>query len=312
MKKRNDRGVDTTSLAFLDVIACGFGAVVLLLLIVRPAVVDTSFAEQIIKLTAEISDATEAVLTLRQEWAEAQDEDRPEIDAPDENASEQLDKALATAEATLSGLRSDNEGLELVKETLKRASIKVSSDPMARDPEVGGIPVDSEYVIFIIDTSGSMDEIWSRVTDVMERILEIHPTVRGFQVLNDNGHYLYSNTRGGWIPDTRWNRDQVRNDLQYWADFSSSSPEEGLATALRTYAKRFDGISIYTLGDDFTGSSYDRVLDRVARANRDSNSGEPIARVHAIGFQSSYGSSRFATLMRAVVERNRGAFVGLP
>ena len=33
-----------------------------------------------------------------------------------------------------------------------------------RVKEVGGIPVDSEYVVFIIDTSGSMKALWGKVT----------------------------------------------------------------------------------------------------------------------------------------------------
>ena len=36
MRKANRRGTDIFSLAFLDIIACGFGAIVLLLLIVKP------------------------------------------------------------------------------------------------------------------------------------------------------------------------------------------------------------------------------------------------------------------------------------
>ena len=36
MNKKNRRNTDIFSLAFLDIIACGFGAIVLLLLIVKP------------------------------------------------------------------------------------------------------------------------------------------------------------------------------------------------------------------------------------------------------------------------------------
>ena len=36
MRKGNRRNTDIFSLAFLDIIACGFGAIVLLLLIVKP------------------------------------------------------------------------------------------------------------------------------------------------------------------------------------------------------------------------------------------------------------------------------------
>ena len=48
------------------------------------------------------------------------------------------------------------------------------------DEEIAGIPVDRRYVIFVVDTSGSMKQIWSDVSKVMNKILEIHPKVDGF------------------------------------------------------------------------------------------------------------------------------------
>ncbi|GAG30524.1 unnamed protein product, partial [marine sediment metagenome] len=54
------------------------------------------------------------------------------------------------------------------------------------DATIGGIPVDSEYIIFIIDTSGSMHNYaWSMVRKKMEEILEIYPKVKGIQVMNN-------------------------------------------------------------------------------------------------------------------------------
>src|SRR5262249_50279801 len=44
---------------------------------------------------------------------------------------------------------------------------------------VGGIPVDSEYVIFVIDTSGSMQENhWPQAQKIMQEILDIYPKVK--------------------------------------------------------------------------------------------------------------------------------------
>ena len=82
--------------------------------------------------------------------------------------------------------------------------------------------------------------------------------------------------------------------------------------ALRTYGNMRDNISIYILGDDYTGSSYDSVINTLQSLNINKTTGKAKARVHSIGFISPYGSSRFPTLMRAVVEQNRGAFLGLP
>ena len=53
---------------------------------------------------------------------------------------------------------------------------------------IGGIPVDSEYVIFIIDTSGSMfNYVWPTLLKKIEETLNIYPKVKGFQVMSDEG-----------------------------------------------------------------------------------------------------------------------------
>ena len=49
-----------------------------------------------------------------------------------------------------------------------------------RPPEspVGGIPVDSEYIIFIIDTSGSMQRFaWPLVRQMLAQVLDAYPKV---------------------------------------------------------------------------------------------------------------------------------------
>ena len=181
-----------------------------------------------------------------------------------------------------------------------------------RDPEVGGIPVDSEYVIFIMDTSGSMKSIWDEVIDVMDRVLDIHPKVSGFQVLNDNGAYLIGGYRRKWIRDTPALRRSILNALRNWGAMSNSSPVEGLETALRAYARQDRKIAIYIFGDDFSGSSYDRVLETLRELNIDRATGRTRVRVHAVGFVSSRIHDRYATLMREVTRNHDGAFLALP
>ncbi len=44
---------------------------------------------------------------------------------------------------------------------------------------IGGIPVDSEYIIFIIDTSGSMfNHGWGSVVQKLTEVLDIYPKVK--------------------------------------------------------------------------------------------------------------------------------------
>ena len=58
---------------------------------------------------------------------------------------------------------------------------------------------------------------------------------------------------------------------------SNSSPVEGLQTALRTYARQDRKIAIYIFGDDFRGSSYDRVMETLRNLNVDTAHRTPAA-----------------------------------
>ena len=61
-----------------------------------------------------------------------------------------------------------------------------------KDNMIGGIPVDSEYIVFVIDTSGSMFEYaWPKVLDQIMQTLQVYPHVKGIQVMSDQGTYLF-------------------------------------------------------------------------------------------------------------------------
>jgi hypothetical protein len=184
---------------------------------------------------------------------------------------------------------------------------------------VGGIPVDSEYIIFIIDTSGSMKMTWSLVLEKIEQTLNIYPKVKGIQVMSDMGQYLFSQYAGKWIPDTPGRRKAILKRLRTWQLFSNSSPVEGITRAIRVFARPDKKISLYVLGDEFTGNSIDAVLETVRRINRKSDRGERHARIHGIGFPTvftlagvrEFTGVRFATLMRLLCHENGGTFVAL-
>jgi hypothetical protein len=189
-----------------------------------------------------------------------------------------------------------------------------------QDAVIGGIPVDSEYVIFIIDTSGSMHNYaWSAVLEKMEEILDIYPKVKGIQVMNDMGQHMFSNYAGKWIPDTPGRRRIILDRLRRWSPFSNSSPVEGITLAIRTYSAPDKKVSLYVLGDEFTGDSIDEVVETVDRINKEDREGNRLVRIHAVGFPTMFSQARFsentgvrfATLMRVLCEKNGGAFVGL-
>jgi hypothetical protein len=157
-----------------------------------------------------------------------------------------------------------------------------------------------------------MQVIWDRVIAELENVINIHPKMEGFQVLNDNGSHLISAYAGKWIPDTKRRRDNIINLLRSWNSASNSSPVEGLEVALKRYAKPNTSVSIYIFGDDYTGSSYDPVINALVNMNANRVTGERLAKIHAVGFFSPYSTSRFAILMREVTRRNGGTFVALP
>lgn len=186
-----------------------------------------------------------------------------------------------------------------------------------KDDAIGGIPVDSEYIIFIIDTSGSMlNYAWPMLLEKVEETLNAYPQVKGFQVMNDEGTYMFPGYRGKWIPDTPSQRKLVIERLRTWNAFSNSNPIEGIVEAIRTYYSKDKKISLYVFGDEFTGPSIDSVVKGVDLINRDDENGERRVRIHAIGFPvrpdaPQFTSIRFATLMRILCAKNGGTFVGL-
>ena len=313
MKSRRSSG-EVFGLAFLDVISCAFGAMVLLLLISKPALIEVGDEAQPSVDATVLEEAADLVGRLRVRWEalQAMLASEPKRPAASHGQDPALEEAIRLAGERLQQLQRDNRGLERVEESLRRATLRTPAPATERDPEVGGIPVDSEYVIFIVDTSGSMQSIWGEVMDVMGRVLDIHPKVSGFQVLNDNGAYLISGYRRKWIRDTPKLRKSILNALRNWGAMSNSSPVEGLQTALRAYARRDGKIAIYIFGDDFRGASYDRVMETLRDLNVDRATGKTRVRVHAVGFVSSQIHDRYATLMREVTRIHDGAFLALP
>src|SRR4030095_638166 len=207
---------------------------------------------------------------------------------------------------------------EELTEEMKRLQAQRERRPRT-DSLVAGIPADSEYIIFVIDTSGSMQRFaWTAMQRKMEQTLDAYPKVKGLQVMNDEGLYMFSTYAGKWIPDTPARRQAVLQRLASRNAYSNSSRVEGIEAAIRTLATGKDKISIYVLGDEFTGSSIEHVLRTVdamtARGGRSRR-----VRIHAIGFPTLFGQGgsnenttvRFAMLMRALCERNDGTFVGL-
>ena len=184
-------------------------------------------------------------------------------------------------------------------------------------PAVGGIPVDSEWIIFVIDTSGSMQaDNWENAQNVMKEILDIYPKVKGLQILDDEGKPMFPSSKGQWLQDTPAQRTKILSTMVNWKPYSNSSPVEGIGAAVQGWWAADKKISVYVIGDDFTGGSIEAALSAVRKYNPMDRQGRHRIRIHAIGMPDGPSSppfinSRFAALMRAMCDDNEGTFVGL-
>ena len=298
-------------LSFLDVISCGFGAVVMLVLIFKPQTEPVEVQENPSSSSLELLSRLMALTELRDELTAMFQNSHSSDSAVDmvfESLKSSLDKERQKLEASkvqIEKLRSQLADTASKIEIAKTAGLSEEGRNTLNE-EVAGIPVDRKYVIFVVDTSGSMKQIWNRVSTAMNKILEIHPQVDGFQVLNDNGNYLISGYAKKWMKDTPKMRSRVIDLFSSWGSASNSNPHEGMRQALGDYRNYQADLSIYVLGDDFTGGNFDSVLADVANLNKKG------ARINGLSFISPKASTdRFGTLMREISQVNDGSFISL-
>ena len=329
--KKPKRDVEIFNMSFLDVISCGLGAVILLL--VLALAFEPSTLERISKdlrgLISERATSQQTLIGESRRIARALaskknnlSELMARLDALNvswANTKKQYGAATGTAEQRRKierQLRTVQQGLS---EEMKRLLSQPDYRPPGEDAVIGGIPVDSEYIIFIIDTSGSMKKgAWPLVIEKIKQILRVYPKVKGIQVMNDMGTYLFPTYRDQWIPDTPGRRALVLSRLRTWVSFSNSSPVEGILKAIGRFYRPDQLTSIFVFGDDFNGKSIEAVIRAVARMNRKNPSGKSQVRIHTFGFpvlplltRQNVQFTRFAHLMRLLAEQNSGSFVGL-
>ena len=240
--KRQRRVLSEASISFLDVISCGFGAIVLLLVIARvgdPAALEA--AEN--KLRSTVKEYQERLFDVRGESVVLNEQlksRKQQLSELTERVA-RLKAKLATVEKQSAQISQsearEKEQLQLVLQVLSEEMERLLGPEFKQQNQlIGGIPVDSDYIIFVIDTSGSMQvAAWEKVKKEMINILDIYPDVKGLQVLNDMGQYMFSAYRGRWIPDSPQMRETIVSTLNNWAPFSNSSPVEGINAAIQTF-----------------------------------------------------------------------------
>jgi hypothetical protein len=321
------RTVEIFSLSFLDCICCGFGAIILLLVLTeygQPVQIEEGRQKlngQVKLLDEQLQDIRGDTELLNRELKGRLEELQKEKmrlaqlagDLTDVNG--QFSASKKEASATNSAEGELVSAYQTMTDEMKRLLKDQASRP--KSDAIGGIPIDSEYVIFIIDTSASMTSgHWTEAQAIIQEILSIYPKVKGLQVMDDEGKVMLSGTRGQWLTDTNVQRKQIVDKMKNWRAFSNSSPVEGIAEAIKVYWAADKRISLYVLGDEFTGDSIQKALDDVATLNKVDKDGRRLVRIHAVGFPEAAGMApftniRFSALMRLMCEQNNGTFVGI-
>ena len=328
---RKNRDTDSFTVSFLDVASCGFGAMIILLMITKSS---TPTTIEYIEAPPEgvVAELQEQLFTVRGETRIL----NRELNAKHEQLSAMKDRVARLrrdlddiagqyqTSRQLSDDTTDEVGrLSLARQMLSEEMRRLLANSVApTNNAIGGVPVDSEYIIFVIDTSGSMfnNPSWGKMLGVIEDTLNVYPEVKGIQVMNDMGDYMFDSYRGEWISDTPGRRNQIISTLRTWNPYSNSSPVEGVTRAISTFYAPDRKISIYVLGDDFQpGGSIGDVLSTIDRINVEDENGDRLVRIHGIGFPTIFAGPRrfqqsvyrYSTLMREMTQRNGGTFVGL-
>ena len=326
MKRHGRRDIEEIGLSFLDVICCGFGAIILLLMItktVEPQVLEMSA----VKLDGLIAERERELFEIRGQIemiTRMLDADKLTLDDTELDIAavqEELTRILGKFSTTILEKEYNEkatEELAAAKQDLTDEMERLLAQGLTTNNEtIGGITADSEYIIFVIDTSGSMQNYsWGHVLRKVNETLNIYPRVKGIQVMSDMGDFMFPEYAGQWMPDSVNRRRLIIDRLRSWAPYSNSSPVEGIVRAINLYYAPDKRVSVYVFGDDYTGGSIEDVVEAVDRANLADETGRRRVRIHAIGFpyalqQPPARTYRFAALMRELAARNEGAFVGL-
>lgn len=326
MKKRREM---SASLSFLDCICCGFGAIILLFILSMGATTNV-----IRKSKSEL----ETILQQRLAALGKVKSESAKLSGELSLAQKTLDEVVqevATLEALIANLSEQIQNEAGGKKSLVTEvdEMKRQIAAMQKETEVPqldattpiGVPVESNYVAFVIDTSGSMrdpqtDVLWTYVLRKFEEVINAYPEVKGVQFLDADGRFILGRSRG-WLTDSPSTRTAILQAVRRYQIFSNSNPVPGIVRAIRTLYDPNDSemrMGVYVFGDEFTETA-DSVISRIDRLNAPGENGKRPVTINGIGFPNllrsgfSLGQTglKFANLMRELTQRNGGAFIAV-
>ena len=227
-------------------------------------------------------------------------------------------KFLQDNEKALSLIRAESKILEeqilLDKNKAELEILTIQKGETVVSETVAGIKIDSDFLIFIVDTSGSMKVIWDEVQQKIAAVLESYPSIKGIQVMDADGSLLFPYQGYVWMRADVNGLEKIKKAVKNWEKQSSSSPEEGIKTAIENFYARDKKIALWIFADDYQGrNSVDNLIRFVDSINTVKRSGKRLVTINALGFRTDFapGRQKFALAMRELCERNGGAFIGL-
>ena len=254
MNKRKNNEV--FSMSFLDIMACGFGALVLILLI-------SEFNEvEIIenKYTAEM------FLNVKNELNQT----KSDLSITQDNLDSKINELITIRtdlDTTLNELKQKEEVVknlsnlsDATSSQISMKTIELSSTP--KQIAASGIRIDSDYLIFIIDNSGSMIEggPWNRVMEEISSIVITFPNLKGFMIMNDTGKIIQGDNP--WLTPTSTNRKSAIDNLKNIRTISNSNPIPAIELAINFYGRKYDDkrlLEINKINTKIDGSKYVRI-----------------------------------------------------
>jgi hypothetical protein len=333
------RQTQVFSLAFLDCICCGFGAVILIFVLS----VDSKEKDKLQALVDVNRSLAEQVAMLTKLRASKEDLERSNARVATLVTDARLrnDSLHALIDELEKGLQREKRGQEALlvdiddlKKEIAARQKKPDYEMVLPDvkPAPVGLPVGNNYLAFIIDTSGSMRDpnhggLWPIAIRTIESVLDVYPNVDGIQLLDGDGRFVLGR-RGGagsaaWLPDTPDTRDSIKRVLRRYDQDTVSNPVPGIYNAMRFLFDKENEkmrMGIFVFGDEFNSSdSADLVIRRLEDLNPADENGNRRVTINAVGFpttiryQFSMGNTglRFANLMRTVTYLHGGAFIAL-
>jgi translation initiation factor 2 beta subunit (eIF-2beta)/eIF-5 len=295
------------SLSFLDIMSCSFGAILLIILI------------------SNFSESNEPDLSLLKEKRNNDIIQKNEM--LEEQYIDEINKLLSINNSLKKEISNINALVETnrkvssnIKNNINKLNEKEKNKPKDQLTSVAGLSVDANYVIFIIDNSGSMQQCgpWNNVIREVEEILDIFPNVKGFNILNDRGTKVLSDNNV-WLELNPTNKIRIRNDLKRLASgsgiLSGSNPLVGLETAITRYLRK-DKISFFLFGDDISGTY--RVEAGLKQIENKIDDRDELVSINAVSFmtheycQEDEGEDlnyRFMNLMRNLTHNYNGSLI---